>query len=103
MSGFKKGDREFLKRIRNVDNYAFSFIVDQLPRHFNKPSLIVTGRQDTGVGYKDTWNFLEQYPRASFVVLDMAGHSLQIEQERLFNALVHELLDRLEAQVSCER
>jgi hypothetical protein len=26
----------------------------------------------------------------------MAGHALQVEQETLFNALVHELLDRIE-------
>jgi pimeloyl-ACP methyl ester carboxylesterase len=96
MSGWKKGEYEFLAEIRKVANYAFSFNVDQLPMPFDKPSLIFTGRQDAGVGYKDIWNFLEQYPRASFVVLDMAGHALQIEQETLFNALVHELLDRIE-------
>jgi pimeloyl-ACP methyl ester carboxylesterase len=97
MSGFKKGESEFLERIRRApNNYAFSFAVDQLPVPFDKPSLIFTGRQDSGVGYNDIWKFLEQYPRASFVVLDMAGHALQIEQETLFNALVNELLDRLE-------
>jgi pimeloyl-ACP methyl ester carboxylesterase len=97
MSGWKKGDHQFQGPLRRIiANYAFSFTVDQLPMPFDKPSLIFTGRQDAGVGYKDMWNFLEQYPRASFVVLDMAGHALQIEQETLFNALVHELLDRVE-------
>jgi pimeloyl-ACP methyl ester carboxylesterase len=96
MSGWQKGEYEFLTRIRKIPNYAFSFTVDQLPVLFDKPSLIFTGRQDAGVGYRDIWNFLEQYPRATFVVLDMAGHALQIEQETLFNALVHDLLDRVE-------
>jgi pimeloyl-ACP methyl ester carboxylesterase len=96
VSGWKKGDVEFQIEIRKISNYAFSFTVDQLPMPFDKPSLILTGRQDAGVGYKDIWNFVEQYPRATFVVLDMAGHALQIEQETLFNALVHELLDRIE-------
>ena len=91
-----KGDPEFQRKIRTIANYAFSFSVDQLLVPFEKPSLIFTGRQDAGVGYKDAWNFLEQYPRATFVVLDMAGHALQIEQETLFNALVHEFLDRVE-------
>jgi pimeloyl-ACP methyl ester carboxylesterase len=96
VSGWKKGDVEFQIEIRKISNYAFSFTVDQLPMPFDKPSLILTGRQDAGVGYRDIWNFIEQYPRATFVVLDMAGHALQMEQETLFNALVHELLDRIE-------
>jgi hypothetical protein len=32
----------------------------------------------------------------TFAVLDKAGHDLQIEQEKLFNALVNEWLDRVE-------
>jgi len=95
-SAWKKGKFEFLGQIRKIANYEFSFVVDQLPVPFDNPLLILTGRQDRAVGYKDTWNFLEQYPRASFVVLDMAGHALQVEQETLFNALVHEFLDRVE-------
>ena len=63
---------------------------------FEKPTLILTGRQDTHVGYKDAWNILEKYPRATFAVLDRAGHALGVEQEILFQALVHEWLDRVE-------
>lgn len=37
----------------------------------------------------------EGYPRCTFAVLDMAGHAMQIEQDRLFGALVHEWLDRV--------
>ncbi|MET8349477.1 MULTISPECIES: hypothetical protein [unclassified Micromonospora] len=37
---------------------------------------------------------LPHYPRATFAVLDVAGHNLQIEQPRLFDALMHEWLDR---------
>lgn len=36
------------------------------------------------------------YPRASFAVLDRAGHSLHLEQRGLFEALVGEWLDRVE-------
>jgi pimeloyl-ACP methyl ester carboxylesterase len=36
------------------------------------------------------------YPRGSYVVLDRAGHNLQIEQPIVFNALVNEWLDRVE-------
>jgi pimeloyl-ACP methyl ester carboxylesterase len=63
---------------------------------FEKPTLILTGRQDTHVGYRDAWDILEKYPRATFAVLDRAGHALGVEQESLFHALVHEWLDRVE-------
>ena len=33
------------------------------------------------------------------VVLDRAGHRLQMEQEKLFNALVDEWLDRVEESI----
>ncbi|MHB1684992.1 MAG: alpha/beta fold hydrolase [Bacilli bacterium] len=63
---------------------------------FDKPALIITGRQDTSVGYVDSWNILDNYPRATFAVLDRAGHNLQIEQPNLFHALISEWLDRVQ-------
>jgi len=50
----------------------------------------------SGVWNQYQWDILENYPRATFVVLDRAGHMLYIEQENLFNALVNEWLDRVE-------
>ncbi len=58
------------------------------------------GRQDHWLGYKDAWKILENYPRATFAVLDRAGHCLQMEQEKLFNQLVSEWLDRVEESLS---
>ena len=95
ISGFAKADGPFVQIVRQTKNYAFSFPVDHLPQPFTGPSLILTGRQDSGVGYKDQYKFIEQYPRASFVILDMCGHALQIEQAELFNAMVNEWLDRV--------
>ena len=62
---------------------------------FNKPTLILLGRQDSSVGYKDAWSILDNYPRATFAVLDKAGHNLQIEQVEVFNSLVNEWLVRI--------
>lgn len=62
---------------------------------FSRPALIVTGRQDDAVGYVDQWALLPHYPRATFAVLDVAGHNLQFEQPVLFDALVSEWLDRV--------
>ena len=59
------------------------------------PALILAGRQDSSTGYADTYPLLEHYPRASFAILDRAGHNLQDEQRTLFAALVGEWLDRV--------
>jgi pimeloyl-ACP methyl ester carboxylesterase len=87
----KLANEEFLQRIQS-NGYGFSF--DPSAR-LEYPALIITGRQDHIVGYRDTWQLMEDYPRATFAVLDMAGHNLQIEQADVFNALVHEWLDKL--------
>jgi pimeloyl-ACP methyl ester carboxylesterase len=43
---------------------------------------------------------LENFPRATFAVLDRAGHNLQIEQQLLFNSLINEWLDRVEEKLN---
>jgi len=59
------------------------------------PMLVVTGRQDSTVGYARAWDLLEQYPRATFAVLDRSGHALPHEQPGLLHALITEWLDRV--------
>lgn len=93
-SGVKIADMPFLEKLR--ENYAFSFDVDLLNDKFTKPALFLLGRQDSSVGYRDAWKIIENYPRATFAILDTAGHVLQIEQEELFNALTNDWLDRVE-------
>ncbi len=93
--GLETADKGFLSRLQS-HGYAFSFDVDAMPAPFEKPTLILVGRQDAMVGYCDAWKTLENYPRATFAVLDRAGHNLPIEQEELFTALVGEWLDRVE-------
>jgi pimeloyl-ACP methyl ester carboxylesterase len=79
-----------------VANYQFTF--DVAAQRFEKPVLVLTGRQDTHVGYRDGWDILQCYPRATFAVLDRAGHALGMEQGQLFHALVNEWLDRVEEE-----
>lgn len=94
MSGVEIADSKFLQYIQQ-NGYAFSFDVDKVNKKIDKPSLILLGKQDDCVGYKDAWSILENFPRATFAILDMAGHALQIEQEELFNSLVNEWLIRV--------
>jgi pimeloyl-ACP methyl ester carboxylesterase len=62
---------------------------------YRRPTLLVTGRQDSTVGYARAWELLDDYPRATFAVLDRAGHALPHEQPGLLRALVSEWLDRV--------
>lgn len=94
------GDFEFLSKIREQpDTYAFSFDVDNLSQPFPGPALIISGRQDSIVGYRDAWNLLEKYPRATFVVFDRVGHELE-EKSDLVSVLINEWLDRVEESIN---
>jgi pimeloyl-ACP methyl ester carboxylesterase len=94
--GLNVCDYSFTDELVKIENYVFASPITPLPEPYDKPTLMLLGKQDHMVGYKETWKIYEDYPRASFVVLDRAGHGLQIEQAGLFNALVHEWLDRVE-------
>ncbi|MEO6457646.1 MAG: alpha/beta hydrolase [Chloroflexia bacterium] len=94
MSGFAVADHAFLKRVGA--NLAFSFEVDKPEEPFPGPALIVTGRQDSMCGYREAWTLLDNYPRATFAVLDRAGHGVSGEQKVLYRALISEWLDRVE-------
>jgi pimeloyl-ACP methyl ester carboxylesterase len=96
----ENGDAEFLSKIRDYpENYAFSFDVDDVPEPFFNPALIITGRQDPAVGYKDAWNILDNYPRATYVVLDRVGHLLE-ERIDLVHVLIGEWMDRVEESIN---
>jgi len=93
-------DEAFLTRLRSSQSGTkFSFKTRTLPQPFERPTLILTGRQDKNkaAGYRNVMGILENYPRATFAVLDCAGHCLEYEQETLYRALVGEWLDRMEA------
>lgn len=92
----ENGDFEFLSKIREQPKkYAFSFDVNEVSQPFLGPSLIISGRQDATAGYHDAWNIVENYPRATYVVFDRAGHQLE-EKTELVHGLVNEWLDRVE-------
>lgn len=93
--GKRVKDQAFLERFEK-HGYSFSFDVDLSEYSFNKPALILSGRQDSSVGYSDGLKIIENYSRGTFAILDRAGHGLEVEQEILFNCLVNEWLNRLE-------
>lgn len=97
LPGLRMADYSFLNKTLGK-NVPYSSDVDRLEKPFTQPTLMIMGRQDSVVGYQDHWQFIENYPRASFVILDKAGHNLQIEQDELFEALVKEWLRRVASE-----
>jgi hypothetical protein len=70
--------------------------VDTLPEPYPGPTLFLIGRFDHWCGYQEAYRILENYLRATFAVLDRAGHAVTHEQNFLFKALVNEWLNRVE-------
>lgn len=93
----KIANAQHLDPIRqDPSRYGFSFDADVLAKPFPEPTLIITGRQDTSVGYRDAWRIVENYPRATFAVLDRADHGLPVDHDELFRALVNDWLNRVD-------
>ena len=61
---------------------------------FSGPTLIVTGRQDSVVGYTDAVEILDDYPGATLAIVDQAGHALIHERPDVLSALIAEWVDR---------
>ncbi|WP_427890200.1 alpha/beta fold hydrolase [Kribbella sp. GL6] len=90
----KLADLEFLGRIqRDPSTYGLR---EDPSVHFDRPTLIVTGRQDTIAGYADAWPLLGDYPRATYAVLDQEDHFLPGPGSALYRALVEDWLERVE-------
>ena len=82
--------------IERIDSrYGGSFPLSP-PGGYDRPGLVVVGRQDNVLGYHDQWVEFGRWPRTTFAVLDRAGHLLNIEQVQLFDTLVADWLDRVE-------
>ncbi len=79
---------------------SFSGAIDISDVPYDRPALILLGRQDTEVGFEDQVDLYAGYQRATIQVLDKAGHNLQIERKSLFNASFLDWLERVE---SCRR
>ena len=93
--GVALADQPALQRI--FERWRLRTPPEQGPAYTN-PTLILTGRQDATAGYAGSWRLLEHYPRATFAVLDRAGHALLHEQVGLAPALLAEWLDRVREQ-----
>jgi pimeloyl-ACP methyl ester carboxylesterase len=74
-----------------------SFDIYRSPKPFEAPTLFLFGRQDASFRYREYAKRLGDFPRATFAVLDGAGHSLWNDQSALAGALVREWMSRVDA------
>lgn len=92
--GLAVADTAALERVQQ--NWALSIAPESGPV-YERPTLMLCGRQDAVTGYEDQFALLPHYPRATYAVLDVAGHNLQIEQPALLGALMTDWLERVTA------
>ncbi|RDH38428.1 alpha/beta-hydrolase [Aspergillus welwitschiae] len=88
-------DKSVLDPIRgDVGRYRLSEEVlgDGSGEKLMAPTLVLCGRQDECVGYRDCLGLLERYPRATFAVLDRGTHGLPVDgsERGVFGALVRD-------------
>lgn len=92
-------DESLMTRIRDTE---FSFPVDSWQggnNCYDRPTLVLLGRYDVAVGYRDAWKIHANFSDASFVVLERAGHLLHLEQPDLFKTHVLDWLDKIDGTV----
>ena len=74
--------------LNNVLEGSFTFDPDDMAEPCMIPTLIITAKQDTEVGYKDQFDLMQKYTNATYCAVERAGHNLQIEQPEIFEGLV---------------
>ncbi len=68
------------------------------PRPFRAPTLFLFGRQDAPFRYRKYWEMLNDFPNATYAILDGAGHRLWTDRNELACALARDWLDRVETR-----
>lgn len=87
LPGIRAADAGAMERLAR--RYALPSMPEaRLPVRFERPVLIVTGRQDHVAGHEDQHALAGQYPHATFAVLDAAGHNVQLDHPETVGALV---------------
>jgi pimeloyl-ACP methyl ester carboxylesterase len=96
MPAIRRADQRLLASLN--EHYLLPLALQYPGAAFTRPSLVLAARQDATVGYRPAAALAlgEEFPRATFATLDLAGHWLgRVERPDVFGALVVDWLDRL--------
>ena len=79
LPGIKAADMSFIAEYLE-HGYGFSDENRVFQQTFSGALCVIVGKQDSVVGYLDAQKRFENYPRAELIIIDGAGHNLQIEK-----------------------
>ena len=99
LSGILKANRKLLVELAGEKKFL-PYDPDETDSPFEGPVLILTGKQDSQVGYKSAGRLAEIYPHSTYVCMDRAGHPLQIEQPDVFEFHATKWLNEIDNLVS---
>lgn len=88
---FGKGNK-FLQKILWEKGYAAPPSALKFRKKLTSPVLIITGRNDSTVGYKDIEKIVSNFPSSVHFNLKDAGHNLVFEQQKKIVAVILEWL-----------
>lgn len=91
--GLVAHDRAFTRELAR--SFDLSVTPEDRFSTFDRPALVITGRQDSAVGYQDQFDLLGSYPRMTYVAFDRAGHNVHLDQPDLTRALFGGWLDQM--------
>jgi pimeloyl-ACP methyl ester carboxylesterase len=74
----------------------FKTDINSIHIRFDKPALVLAGRQDSEVGFEQQYELYKEFPRSTILILDKAGHNLQIERQKLFACAFLDFIERVE-------
>lgn len=87
LPGVRALDKDAVKRLE--DRYTLEGpLPEERFGEYDRPTLIVTGRQDDKVGWKDQLALAEHFPRLTLAMLDRTGHNVHLDQEAAVGAMV---------------
>ena len=86
------GDEDYQDALQGGDAYFFTDEDDTTV--FDRPTSVVTGRQDRIVGFTDQFRRMTAYPRGTFVTADLAGHYLPYERPEVLRSVGLDWLSR---------
>lgn len=102
MPAYRMADYRFLGRLEQ--NYLATGRAAVPGQPFPRPSLILCGRQDSTTGFRSAARLVDEFPRATYAAVDLAGHHLgRVERPEVFGVLVDDWLERMELEDAWKR
>ncbi|WP_417234896.1 alpha/beta fold hydrolase [Arthrobacter sp.] len=93
LPGIRAADLRAMARLGQ--RYALAEAPDGRLSGYERPVLIIAGKQDAVVGFEDQRDLASLFPHSSFALLDGAGHNLHLDQPDLVRALLVEWAARV--------